>query len=184
MTATYRFCEKKEKSLMPSMKIILSLVLLAFSSVALAQSTQFSKQGFEYTFDLPSPAWRDVSDTDDTNRPAEFVYGDRLDGYLRVRKELVQAGTTLPDLVRRDQELKLRFLPGYVEGKQEPFTGRYKGLTASYEFTSGGKPMIGRIYYLPIDSRNVYTLHFTGLRDKLQRIRNQTDLISRSFQVK
>lgn len=166
------------------MKIILSIALLAIASTALAQNKQFSKEGYEYTFELPSPAWRDVSDADDTHRHAELVYGDRLDGYLRVRKELVDADTTLPNLARRDQELKLRFLPGYVEGKQEPFAGRYKGLIASYEYTSGGKPMIGRIYYLPVDNRNVYTLHFTGLRDKLQRIRNQTDVISRSFQVK
>lgn len=169
---------------MPRIKIFLTAALLLFPCLALAQSKQFSKPGFEYTFDLPSPTWRDVSDSDATHRHAELVYGDRLDGYLRVRKELIEAGTTLTDLARRDQDTKLRFLPGYVEGKREPFAGRYSGLTGSYEYTSGGKPMIGRIYYLQADDRNVYTLHFTGLRERLQRIRNQTDLISRSFQVK
>jgi hypothetical protein len=43
---------------------------------------------------------------------------------------------------------------------------------------------MGRIYYLQIDNRTIYTLRFTGLRDKLMRIRNQTDLIARSFRLK
>ena len=44
--------------------------------------------------------------------------------------------------------------------------------------------MAGRTYYLQADSRTVYTLRFTGLRDKLIRIRNQTDQIARSFRLK
>ena len=44
--------------------------------------------------------------------------------------------------------------------------------------------MAGRIYYLQADSRTVYVLHFTGLRDRLQRIQNQTDATARSFRVK
>ena len=32
--------------------------------------------------------------------------------------------------------------------------------------------------------RTIYALRFTGLRDKLARIRNQTDLIARSFKLK
>ena len=43
--------------------------------------------------------------------------------------------------------------------------------------------MAGRVYYLQADNRTVYTLHFTGARDKLLRIRNQTDAISRSFRL-
>jgi hypothetical protein len=78
----------------------------------------------------------------------------------------------------------LRFLPGFVEGKEEKFSGRLNGVTVSYEFVKTGKPMMGRIYYLQADNRTVYALRFTGLRDKLARIRNQTDLISRSFRLK
>ena len=44
--------------------------------------------------------------------------------------------------------------------------------------------MMGRVYYLQADSRTVYALRFTGLRDKLARIRNQTDVIARSFKLK
>ena len=54
----------------------------------------------------------------------------------------------------------------------------------SYEYVRGGKTMLGRIYYLTGDNRTIYALRFTGLRDKLSRIRNQTDLIARTFKLK
>ena len=44
--------------------------------------------------------------------------------------------------------------------------------------------MLGRTYYLQADNRTIYALRFTGLRDKLMRIRNQTDLIARTFKTK
>ena len=71
-----------------------------------------------------------------------------------------------------------------VEGKEEAFNGRLDGVTVSYEFTRTGKVMLGRTYYLQADNRTIYALRFTGLRDKLSRIRNQTDLIARSFKLK
>jgi hypothetical protein len=91
---------------------------------------------------------------------------------------------TASQLARRDQDLKLRFLPGFVEGKEETFNGRVDGVTISYEFTRTGKVMLGRTYYLQVDNRTIYALRFTGLRDKLSRIRNQTDLIARTFKLK
>lgn len=166
------------------MRSIVTLCLFALFAVSAGAQTQnFSKQNLDYTLELPSNVWRLVSQTDSNNQPIEFVYGDRLDGYLRVRKEIVEADTSLADLSRRDQELKLGYLPGFVQGKSEPFAGRYKGQTASYEYTNGGKLMAGRLYYLQTDNRTLYTLHFTGLRDKLLRIRNQTDAIARGFKL-
>ena len=114
----------------------------------------------------------------------EFVFGDRNDGYLRIRKEALEAGLTVTEFANRDQDLKTRFLPGYVNGKEDPFSGRLSGVTISYEFTQAGKPMAGRSYYLQSDSSTVYVLRFTGQRDKLVRIRNQTDFIARSLRLK
>ena len=82
------------------------------------------------------------------------------------------------------KDQKVRFLPGYVDGKIEPFAGRLTGWTASYEYSQAGKPMGGRTYYLQADARTIYALRFTGMRDKLSRIRNQTDQIARSFKLK
>lgn len=169
------------------MKYLMSfLVLIVFTwscSTAAAQVTYTNDQ-VEYTLELPSSAWRVISEPDAAHEHAEFVYGDRLDGYLQIRKEVVDAGATPSDLARRDMEQKLRFLPGFVEGKEEKFSGRLSGITISYEFVKTGKPMMGRVYYLQADNRTIYALRFTGLRDKLARIRNQTDLIARSFKLK
>jgi hypothetical protein len=160
------------------------LILIAGSfSVAAAQQA-FTSDQLGYTLELPSSAWRAVSEPDAAHEHAEFVNGDRLDGYLQIRKEVVDAGTTASNLAHRDLDQKLRFLPGFVEGKEDPVKGRLNGVTVSYEFIKTGKPMMGRIYYLQADNRTIYALRFTGLRDKLARIRNQTDMIARSFQVK
>jgi hypothetical protein len=168
------------------MRRVLPFVFVLFglmAPVAVAQQI-YTHEKVDYSFDLPSPTWRAILEPDAAHEHPEFVYGDRLDGFLTIRKEIVEAGTTPAELARRDQDLKLRFLPGFVEGKTDPFNGRLNGVTMSYEFVRTGKPMIGRTYYLQVDNRTIYALRFTGLRDKLSRIRNQTDLIARTFKMK
>ena len=164
--------------------LVFSLVVLALMVSVVAAQQTYSNDKVEYTFDLPSPTWRTIVDPDAAHEHPEFVFGDRLDGYLTIRKEVVDAGTTPSQLARSDQDLKLRFLPGFVPGKEEPFNGRLDGVTMSYEYVRSGKTMIGRTYYLQADNRTIYALRFTGLREKLSRIRNQTDLIARTFKLK
>lgn len=163
------------------------LVILAFSSAAPdrragAQEHSYSSAKVNYTLEFPSAMWRLVGEPDEIHQHAEFVYGDRNDGYLRIRKETLGEGLTISEFSQRNQSA--HFLPGYVDGKDDPFTGRLSGRTVSYEFTQAGKPMAGRTYYLQADSHTVYALRFTGMRDKLSRIRNQTDQIARSFRLK
>ena len=168
------------------MKRILAFSLAMLVLVIQAASAQqtYSNEKVEYTFDIPSPTWRAILEPDAAHEHPEFVFGDRLDGYLTIRKEVVDAGTTPSQLARSDQDLKLRFLPGFVPGKEEPFNGRLDGVTMSYEYVRSGKTMVGRTYYLQADNRTIYALRFTGLREKLSRIRNQTDLIARTFKLK
>lgn len=168
----------------PSAYVIALALYLVVPSVTTAQTQTATSDKVEYTVELPSPTWRIVTQPVGVQQHMEFVYGDRSDGFLRIRKESVDSGTTATDLARRNQEQKLRYVPGYVEGQQEKFAGRINGVVISYEYTSAGKPMTGRIYYLQTDPRIIYMLHFTGARDKLSRIRNQTDFIARSFQLK
>ena len=153
------------------------------ASASVAQQV-YSHARVDYTFDLPSTMWRAILEPDAAHENPEFVYGDRLDGHLTLRKEVVDAGTTAGQLAERDMDQKLRFLPGFVEGKQDPFNGRLDGVTITYEYTKTGKVMLGRTYYLQTDNRTIYALRFTGLKDKLSRIRNQTDSIARSFKLK
>ena len=148
---------------------------------ALAQEHAYNSTKGDYIVDFPSPVWKLVDEPDDVHQHAEFVYGDRNDGYLKVRKESLEQGTTIQEFAHRDLDQRERFRPGFVIGKEETFSGRLAGVTASYEYTNAGKPMAGRSYYLQGDSNTVYVLRFTGMRDKLARIRNQTDSIARSL---
>ena len=169
---------------MKNVKPVFALVLLA-SVVSVVNGQQvFTSDKTDYILELPSAQWRSISEADAEHEHVEFVNGDRLEGHLRIRRETLDAGTAVADVARRDLDQKLRFLPGFVEGKEEKFAGHLNGITITYEFVRTGKPMMGRIYYLQADNRTVYALRFTGLKDRLARIRNQTDLISRSFRVK
>jgi len=156
------------------------LVVLIFGLLSFGWSVR--AQEAEYTIEFPSPMWRPVPRVEGGLSSEEYIYGDRNDGFLRIRKEIVDAGMTPSELARRDREQNLRFRPGFVEGREERFAGRLNGVVVSYEFTNGGRPMAGIIYYLQANPRTIYVLHFTGMRDRLQRIRNQTDVIARSFQ--
>lgn len=149
-----------------------------------AEAQKYTNERLEYALELPNAKWRALTRPDSVHNHIEFIYGDRSDGLLRIRKEVVDAGTTPADLARRDHDLKFRFQPGYVESKEERFVGRINGVTSAYEYTGSGKAMIGRVYYLQADNRTIYVLHFTGTRDKLPLLRNQTDGIARSFHLK
>lgn len=165
-------------------------LIAAFGSAAAsppsapAQEHSYTSAKGEYIVDFPSATWKLVDEPDDVHQHTEFVYGDRNDGYLKVRKESLEQGTTIQEFAHRDLDQRERFRPGFVIGKEEPFRGRMSGVTASYEYTNAGKPMAGRTYYLQGESNTVYVLRFTGMRDKLSSIRNQTDLIARSLRSK
>jgi hypothetical protein len=163
---------------------ICALALLASAASAATAQEQFTSETKEYALELPNTAWRAVPRSENAHQHTEFVYNDRSDGYLRVRREEVEGDAKLADFARAQADTKLRYLPNFVGGKDERFAGRLSGLVSTYEYTSGGKPMAGRVYYLQADGRTVYVLHFTGLRDRLQRIQNQTDAIARSFRLK
>lgn len=165
-------------------KLLIAALLVGSGFTFAAAQVPYNNEKLDYTLELPSTAWRAITEADAAHEHAEFIYGDRLQGYLRVRRESIEAGMTASDVARRDLDQKLRFIPGFVEGKEEKFSGRLSGVTSSYEYTQTGKAMLGRTYYLFADNRTVYSLRFTGLRDQLARIRNQTDLIARSFRLK
>lgn len=161
-----------------------SFVLVVLLMQVVSAQQAYTHEQVDYTFELPSTMWRAIIEPDAAHEHPEFVFGDRLDGHLTIRKEIVDAGTSASQLAQRDADLKLRFLPGFVQGKEEPFKGRLEGVTLSYEYVRSGKPMLGRTYYLQVDNRTIYALRFTGLKDKLSRIRNQSDLIARTFKIK
>ena len=168
---------------------LLFTAALMISSTANAQrlnanaGNQRAENEPEYVLEFPSDTWKAVERADTSRPQSEYVYGERSDGYFRLRKQLVETGTSTSDLAQRDQD-RFRFKSGYVEGKTENFSGRLNGAVTAYEYTLAGKPMIERIYYLQADNRTIYVLQFSGQRDKLLRIRNQTDQIARTFRLR
>lgn len=172
---------------MRKLKIVLFLYISLLSLTAAAQTVTFDREGIEYRLDLPSSVWQAVSRLD-VHDHVEFVCGDdQANGHLRLRKNYVDAGTTATDLFGHDEKWRLQYLPGYVvcdDCKGEKFDGHLSGRAFSYEYTSGGKQMGGRIYYLQVDNRTFYTLHFTAARDELQNLRTQIESIARSFRLK
>jgi hypothetical protein len=169
-------------------KILLTLFFIgSLSLTANAQSQTFTRAGLDYALDLPSPAWRAVARLD-IHDHMEFIFGeDYSNGYLRLRKKFVATGATASDLFRYDEKWELQFLPGYVvcsDGRGTEFAGHLTGTVFSYEYTNNGRNMDGRIYYLRLDNRTFYTLHFTIASDKLQSLRDQMDSIARSFRLK
>ena len=165
--------------------ILTAACALALAFTAAAQGPQvYTNEGIDYALELPNARWRTVSRSDSVHEHVEFIYQDRSDALLRVRKEVVADDAKPSGLAERDREHKWRYQPGFIEGKTENFAGRLGGIAAAYEYTGAGKPMAARVYYLRADPRTVYVLHFSGRRDTLLQLRAQTDSIARSFRLK
>ncbi len=148
-----------------------------------SQTETFSDPNVAYTFNLPDPTWKIAVKPSEMSPNVEYVYGDRRDGHLEIRKLAVKTGEMLSDTIR-EEEIKLQFLPGYVAGKEENFQGAFSGRVFNFEFVRSGREMGGRYYFLKTDDKTVYALRFSGYRDKLRSIRNQADSIARTFKLK
>src|SRR6266536_1036710 len=99
---------------MRSLLFFLALLVTGGQS-AWAQAQTFSSDKVDYTLELPSQTWKVISEPDAVHQHVEFVNGDRLEGYLEIRKEVLEGETTVADLAHRDQDQRLRYLPGFVE---------------------------------------------------------------------
>lgn len=164
-----------------------AILLFAASLTFAMQVRQFTRADIDYVLELPSPAWQVISRVD-VHDHVEFVNGnDPANGYLRLRKVLLDRPATESDLFRLDERWELQHLPGYVvcgECEGIAFQGRLKGAVYSYEYVNGGKTMSGRIYYLQVNPRTFYVLRFTVVRDQLPALREQMDLMAQSFHLK
>jgi len=163
--------------------LLFSVVLGLFVALpVVSQTDTFSDPNAEYTFSVPDPQWKMTSKPTAISPNVEYVFKDRQDGHLEVRKITPKPDALLTETIR-DEENRLQFLTGYVTGKEEQFVGKLKGMVFNYEFVKSGRNMSGRFYFLKTDSNSVYLLRFTGERDKLRAIRNFTDSIARTFEI-
>ena len=165
-------------------RVVLILCIgLTLTTFVAAQESTFSDPNVEYSFVLPEAGWKVIVRPSATSPNVEYVYNDRREGHLEVRKLAVGKDAFMTD-VMREEETKLQFLPGYVAGKEENFSGTLRGNVFNYEFVRSGRNMSGRFYFLRSNDTTVYLLRFTAERDQLKAIRNQTDSIARTFNVK
>jgi hypothetical protein len=166
-----------------SLVLFFGLTVVLTAASAFAQGGSFRDANAEYSFDLPEAAWKMTAKPSATNPNVEYIYGDRQDGLLEIRKLTVGKNDTMSDLIQ-DEEQKLQFRSGFVAGKQETFSGRLKGVAYNFEYVSSGRNMSGRFYFLRANDNTVYLLRFTGQKDSLRSLRNQTDSIARTFALK
>ena len=155
-------------------------LLFAFS--IFAQGDTFSDPNVNYTFDLPDDDWKLTSKPSNLSPNVEFVHENRRGGHLEVRKLLIKSGETIEDQIR-EEETKLQFKPGFVTGKLENFKGFLSGKVYNFEFVRSGRNMSGRYYFLKADENTIYLLRFEGYRENLLSLRNETDLMARTFNV-
>jgi hypothetical protein len=161
---------------------VVALCLFFVSSTS-AQTNSFGDVSVEYSFELPDARWKMTVKPSATSPNVEYVYGDRNDGHLEVRRMTVAKDALMADIIRNEEQ-KLQFRVGYVAGREEVFGGFLKGNVFNFEFVGAGRNMSGRFYFLRSSDTSVYVLRFLGERDKLRAIRNQTDSIARTFSVK
>jgi hypothetical protein len=182
---TGEFCPKERKMMkLNKFSFLFSAVIGLFLALsAAAQTDTFSDANVDYSFDIPNATWKMTAKPSQTSPNVEYVYGDRSGGYLEVRKLSVKADDLMADVIGGEEE-KLKFLQGYVAGKEENFSGNLRGTVFNFEFVRSGRNMSGRFYFLKASPTIVYVLRFTGLKEKLITIRNQTDSIARTFEVK
>ncbi|MBX3245475.1 MAG: hypothetical protein KF685_13565 [Acidobacteria bacterium] len=162
--------------------IIAAAFLIFFVMPAAAQDeTTFSDPNVDYSFEVPDVKWKMTAKPTATNSNVEYVYVDRRDTHLEVRKVSVASNVPMADVIR-DEEQKLKFMPGFVAGKEESIGGKLSGSVFNFEFVRAGRPMAGRFYFLR-SGNSIYILRFTGLTDKLRSVRHQADRIARTFSV-
>lgn len=164
--------------------LMLAAVLVLCVGGAMAQGSTFSDPGVEYTFALPEDKWAMIVRPSATNPNVEYVYGDRRDGYLTIRKVSVAKDAVLSDVIQNEAAQSVQFRPGYVANKDENFAGKYRGTVFNFEYVAAGRPMSGRYYFLRTEPTTVYILRFTGAKDSLRSLRSQTDSIARTFSLK
>lgn len=170
------------KTITVSFLSIFALLLIG-AQAALAQDQVFSDPAVDYNFVVPAGKWKMTVKPSATSPNVEYVYGDRFDGHLEVRKVTVSRDAIMADIVE-EEEKRLQFRQGFAAGTEDNFTGKLRGAIFNFEFIASGRNMSGRFYFLKANETTVYVLRFTGQKDSLRSIRSQTDSMARTFSVK
>ncbi len=129
--------------------------------------------------------WEPVTYRDGAgNTVTDIVYGSSEDGVLRIRRFPVEPGTSPRAFAEQQEEISLRFRPGFLRGALESFGGVYpESVVFNFEFTRRGQKRAARYYYFKTDETTLYVLQFEGRPEIIRSTRNRLDLIARSFRA-
>jgi len=138
----------------------------------------------KFTLQLPNKGWIAIYSRDGLNRPQlDIIYRVREDGNLEVRQMTVEPGAKMIDVATKDEQTLSFQAPGYAKGSIENFGAKGDAAVLTYDYTRGGKPLMGRRYYLRVNDTTAFVLRFTGNRNTLGPLRSQTDAIARSIKA-
>ena len=174
------------------LKIVGTTLLLAAFCLTLTVESRaqevFEDPDGKYTVSLPT-GWLGIVNRDALGRnDVNIVFKVRENGSLKLRRiDGADPNIDVLEYAGKDEADRIRFAPGYTKIRMEKFLvspGKY-GALLSYDYqTTSAQPFTGRVYYIRTDEQTVYILQFTGRRSTLGSLRNQTDLIARSFKSK
>ncbi len=169
------------------MSLVLLIALFAPAAFAQSATELFEDPDGKYTMNLPA-GWLGIVNTDGLGRKdVNVVYKVRENGALKVRLAEIGAGAEPMDYAAKDEQDRVRFAPSYDKLSMERFLlgGNRSGALLSYDYkNASGQLFTGRVYYLRMDEKTIYVLHFTGRRNILSTLRSHTDAIARSFKLK
>jgi hypothetical protein len=157
---------------------LISFLVLGLFSATSAETRIYKDKRLHYSLELPSRSWRIVKRSGIAPR-TEFVHGTKSPVVLRIRR-MYEAGSFL-EFVRNQRRWDGAHLPGYVAVNDASFEGHLAGTKYSYEYSKRGIVTARVTYYLEAGHNFVYRLQFTGPRNKVGRLREETDFIARSF---
>ena len=158
-----------------------AFILSAFSVIADAQDGQaYVDKAGGYKLSLYGD-WRAVNYNDAVGRAkTEFVFRDRSEGLMKISSQPLQGA--LANMVQAEEENQRIYRAGFERAASETFGGgTLNGMRLSFYTTEGTRQLAHTIYFLQ-DKNTIYVLRFTGKRGVLDRIRNISDQVARSFQ--
>ncbi|MCI0662755.1 MAG: hypothetical protein L0220_16940 [Acidobacteria bacterium] len=163
------------------------LVMTGFVNGVFAQEIFEDPEG-KYRLTLPA-GWIAVVSQDTLGKQdVNIVYRNRETGALKLRRaDEIDTKMEVIDFAKKDELESVRFALEYNKISIENFVvgGGKTGALLSYDFKNpAGQPFTGRNYYLRGDEKTIYILRFTGRKNTLGTLRNQTDAIARSFLAK
>jgi hypothetical protein len=125
--------------------------------------------------------WRALNYNDAVGRAkTEFVFRDRAEGLLKISSQPLEGA--LATMVQAEEENQRVYRAGFERSASEPFGGgTLTGMRLSFYTTEGPRQLAHTIYFLQ-DKNTVYVLRFMGKRGVMDRNRNLSDQVARSFQ--